>query len=120
MKLSLVARKALEAYLIVSADDGAGNHYRSVSTVVQVGHPHGRIVIVAADDDTVGMLTVMNGSALSQEFGIGHHGHVPSCQRPLDSVGRSDGDRGLVDHDRSMGQLRTDFPRDLQDGGHVS
>ena len=77
---SFIARKALAAYLIVSAEAGsvmmigASSPAYSAATRSAVGR------VVGADDDAVGVQEVVHRGALAQELRVRHHGHVVALQ----------------------------------------
>ena len=58
-----------------------------------------RGLVVAADDDAVGMEEVVDGRALAEELGVRHDAHVGPAEHPLDDLGRADGHGRLVDDD---------------------
>ncbi len=96
-KLILVARKALEAYLMVSAEAGSVTINGRREPHVQRGHPHRGGLVVGADDHPVGVQEVVDRGALAQELRVRDHAHVGSAQGPFHDLGRADGDGGLVD-----------------------
>src|SRR6266851_4618850 len=102
MKEILVARKALEASLIISA---------LVTSVRTSGAPRGSYsaaAAVVADDHAVGVTEVGQGRALAQELRAGHVGEVRAAarrQRALDRGPGAAGDRGLH-HQRVSPALR--------------
>ena len=77
MKVILVARKALAAYLISSAVRRPVIQDRravEIERPVELGHHLARARVVGADHDAVGMLEVLDRRALAQEFRVGHDG----------------------------------------------
>ena len=74
MKVILVARKALAAYLISSAVRRPVIEDRrrvEIERPVELGHHLARALVVGADHDPVGMLEVLDRRALAQEFRVG-------------------------------------------------
>ena len=116
---SLVARNALAAYLIVSADagsvtmTGAATPRYSDDTLIAAAWS------VAADDDAVGLQEVLHRRALAQELRVRHDLHVGSVEHPLDDAGRADRHRRLVDDDALVRQVRRDLPGRRLDVGEV-
>ena len=75
MKVILVARKALAAYLMSSAvrrPVKSSGVAVEVERAVDVGHDLARALVVGADDDAVGPLEVVDGGALAQELRVRH------------------------------------------------
>ena len=97
-KLSLVARKALEAYLIVSAVAASVTISGAWVRGEERADPGRRGLVVGPDHDPVGVEAVVDGRALAQELGVRHHRDVGAVEEPLDQQGRSHRDRRLV-HD---------------------
>ncbi len=73
MKEMRVARKALEAYLIISAVRRSVTMIGARSGQVQLRHLLGRIAVERAEHDPVGVHEVGEGRAFAQELGAGHH-----------------------------------------------
>ena len=71
MKEILVARKALEAYLIISAVRRSVITTGAFERAVQLGDPLGRGAVVGAEHDAVGVHEVGDGRALAQELRVG-------------------------------------------------
>ena len=74
MKVILVARKALAAYLISSAVRRPVNSDRRLVEVerpVELAHHLARALVVGADHDAVGALEVADRRAFAQEFRVG-------------------------------------------------
>ncbi len=74
MKLILTARKALAAYLVSSAVRRAGEQDRRAveeQGPVNFAQHFARMLVLGADDDSVGMLEVGDCRAFAQKFGIG-------------------------------------------------
>ena len=97
MKVILVARKALAAYLISSAVRRAGEHDRRLvegQRPVDLAHHLARALVVGADHDAVGELEVADRRALAQEFRIGDDRDVGRrlglADDPLDLVAGAD------------------------------
>src|SRR5258707_890180 len=65
---------------------------------VQTGHPVHRLLVIAADDDPVGVEAVGHGAAFPQELGVGDDEDVASTERQGHLHGGTDGHRRLVDH----------------------
>ena len=110
-KLSLVARKALEAYLIVSA---------VAASVISSGAwvPANRSPTLAAAAWSSAPTTMRSGSQavghgrpLPEELGIGHHGEVVAAEDPLDHQRRSHRHGRLVDDDRARAAAWARSPR---------
>ena len=108
-KLSLVARKAFEAYLMVSAV--AASVISSGAWVPEKSSP-----TRAATDWSSAPTTMRSGwrlsehrGALPQELRIGHHRDVVAAEHPLDDQGRAHRHRRLVDDDRSGGEMGADL-----------
>ena len=79
MKVILVARKALAAYLISSAVRRLDIEHRrgvQIKRPIEFGQHRARRVVVGADHDAVRVLEVLDGGAFAQEFRIGDHLHV--------------------------------------------
>ena len=79
MKVILVARNALAAYLISSAVRRPVIHDRRLvqeQRPIDVGDDGAGARIVAADDDAVGLLEVVDGGAFAQELGVGYDGEL--------------------------------------------
>ena len=116
MKVILVARKALAAYLISSAVRRPVDEDRravEIERPVKLVHHLRRARIVGADDDPVGMLEILDRSAFAQELGVGNHRHVGVrpllADDALDLVAGADRDRGLGDHDGEAVESRGDL-----------
>ena len=74
MKVILVARNALAAYLISSAVRRSVNRIGvcvEIERAIELAHHLARAPVVGADDDAVGPLEVVDGGALAQEFRVG-------------------------------------------------
>ena len=71
MKEILVARKAFEAYLIISADVDVGDDHRPLERRVELEQRHRHLLAGRADDDAVGPEGVLDRRALAQELGVG-------------------------------------------------
>ena len=86
MKVILVARNALAAYLISSAVRRPvimiGERVE-IERAINFRHHFARARIVGADHDAVGMLEVADRRALAQEFRIGDDGEIahPAASR---------------------------------------
>ena len=79
MKVILIARKALAAYLISSEVRRVGEQQRRLVEVerpVELGHHLAGALVLGADDDAVRPLEVGDGRALAQEFRVGDDGEV--------------------------------------------
>ena len=121
MKVILVARKALAAYLISSAVRRLDVKYRrgvQIKRPVQFGQHRARPRVVGADHDAVRMLEVLDGGALAQEFRIGDDLHLRVgtllAQDALDLVAGADRHGRLGDHDRGARQQRGDLAHRLE------
>src|SRR2546423_672056 len=114
-KLTLAARNAFEAYLIVSADAGSvtisGACRCSNSEATRMAAAEGGARAGAPDHDAMGVEEVVPRRALAQELGVRHDVHVGPSQCLLDDACRPDGDGGLVDHHRLGRQHRPDLGR---------
>ena len=129
MKVILVARKALAAYLISSDGAPRGEQERRLVQIerpVDLGHDLARALVLGADDDAVGTLEVLDRRALAQEFGIGHDGEVGVGPRladdALDLVAGSDRNgRFRDDHGKAVDAPRRSRapPRRHRRGRHV-
>ena len=74
MKVILVARKALAAYLISSAVSSAGEEDRRLDQIerpVELAHHLARALGLGADDDPVGAHEIVDRRAFAQEFRVG-------------------------------------------------
>ena len=118
MKVILVARKALAAYLMSSAVRRPVNSSGvavEVERAVDVGHDLARALVVGADDDAVGPLEVGDGGALAQELRVRHDGELGV--RPglgddaRDLVAGADGHRRLGDDHLVAVEHRGDLAR---------
>ena len=79
MKVILVARNALAAYLISSAVRRLGEQDRrlvEVERTIDLGDDLPGALVVGPDDDAVGMLEIVDGGAFAQEFRIRDDGDV--------------------------------------------
>ena len=79
MKVILVARKALAAYLISSAVRRSVKRIGAcveIERPVELAHDLARALVVGADHDAVGMLEVLDRRAFAQELRIGHDGEI--------------------------------------------
>jgi hypothetical protein len=79
MKVILVARKALAAYLISSLVRRRGEQDRRFveeQRPIDLAHHLAPEFILGADDDAVGPLEIADGRALAQEFGVGDDGEL--------------------------------------------
>ena len=108
-KLSLVARKALEAYLMVSAVAASVTISGAWVDGEQRAHPGRGGLVVGADHDAVGVQGVVDGRALAQELGVRHHRHVGAVEELLDEQGRAHRDGGLVDDDGAVLEVGRDL-----------
>ena len=70
MKEILVARKALEAYLMISAERHVGDDHRPLERRVELEQRHRHLLVGRADHDAVGAERVLDGRALAQELGV--------------------------------------------------
>ena len=104
---------------MVSAEAGSVTMSGAGTPEVERGHPDGRSLVVAADHHPVGVQEVVDGRALAQELGVGHHGHVAAAQRLLDPAGGADRHRRLVDHHGARRQDRGDLGGRLLDVAQV-
>ena len=105
----LVARKALAAYLMVSADAGS-------VTMNGVATPRYSEATRAAAARSSAPTTIRSGCMKSwtaepfaEELGVRHHGDVRSTEHGLDDLGRADRHRGLVDDDGALVEHRSDL-----------
>ena len=89
---------------------GVGDHQRRRHADVERGHPDGGSLVVAADDDAVGVEEVVDRRALPQELRVRHHVDVAAPQGLLDLAGRAHRHGRLVHHDRLGGQQGGDLP----------
>ena len=74
MKVILVARKALAAYLMSSEVRPVDEHQRrcvQVQRAIDLRHHRLGALVLDADDDAVGALEILDRRAFAQEFGIG-------------------------------------------------
>jgi len=80
---------------------------------VDFGHHRARRFIVAADDDAVRVLEVVDGRAFAQEFRVGHDVHVGFrphiAQDALNLVAGADRHRRFGHHHRRRRQQRRDL-----------
>ena len=118
-KLIFVARKALAAYLIVSAEAGSVTMSGAAMPRYSDGHPHRRRLVVGADDDAVGVQEVVDGGALPEELRVRHDVHVGTAEHPLDDPGRAHRHRRLVDDDGVGRERRADLGGGRLDVGEV-
>ena len=116
---SFVARKALAAYLIVSADAG------SVTMTGAATLAYSDATRIAADssvDPTTirsGCRKSLHGRALTEELGIRHHPDVGARQDPFDHPSGADGHGRLVDDDALVGQVRPDLASSVLDVAEI-
>ena len=84
MKLTLVARNALDGYLIASAEAGlvtmSGASRCSKSDATRIAASW----LVAADHDPVGVEAVVERGALAEELRVGDDEDVVATEQPLD------------------------------------
>ena len=97
MKVILVARKALAAYLVSSAVRRPVNSIGAllrIERAVDLAHDVAGALVLGADDDPVGTLEILDRGAFAQEFGVGDDRDVASGARladdPLDLVAGAD------------------------------
>jgi hypothetical protein len=78
MKVILVARKALAAYLISSPCAGGEQDRRlvEIERAIDLLHHLAGALVLGADDDAVGALEILDRGALAQEFGVGDDGEL--------------------------------------------
>src|SRR5690606_29818802 len=98
---------------------GVGDDDRRGDADVERRHPHGGRLVVAADDDAVGVEEVVDRRALPEELGVGDDGDVVPPQHPLDDPGRADRHRRLVDDHRLARQVGADLAGGRLDVGQV-
>ena len=117
---TLAARKALQAYLTVSADAGSVIRHRGVERPVELAPASRRRPrILAADHDPIRVQPVVDGVALPEELGVRHHDRVGPAQGGHHHARRPDGDGGLGDHDRARFEVRRDLGRGLLDEAQI-
>ena len=114
MKVSFVARNAFEAYLISSEVVASVMTDRRARVAEQLGDPGGRLAVVRADDDAVGLERVGDRGALAQELGVRDDDDVGAADDALDEADRADRHRRLVHDDRAVGEVRRDLRRRLR------
>ena len=89
MKVILVARNALAAYLISSAARAAGEQDRRLvdeQRPIDLAHDGARAFVVGADHDAVGMPEIFDRRAFAQEFRIGDDVEVGVGPRLADDL----------------------------------
>ena len=118
-KVSLVAKKALEAYLMVSAVVGSVTISGAPVAANSSPTAAAAALVVGPDHDAVGMEAVGDRRALAEELGVGHDRDVVAADDPLDEAGRADRHRRLVHHDGPVGQVRGDLLGRRLDVGEV-
>ena len=118
MKVILVARNALAAYLISSAVRRAGEHQRRLverQRPVDVAEHLARALVGGADHDAVGEFEVADRRALAQEFRVGGDHHVGRriglADQPLDLVAGADRHGRFGDDHGEAGQRGGDLAR---------
>ena len=112
-----MARKALEAYLIISARGHVGAYHFGVDAAVQL---RDRVAILArgrADDDAVGLQEVLDSGTLAQELGVGHIGDVTlePCRLEVgdDALARAYG-HGALHHEQAPPAALRDLVRSIE------
>ena len=126
MKVILVARKALAAYLVSSDVRRLVNEDRrlvEIERAVDLAHHRFGALVLDADDDAVRALEVGDRRAFAQEFGIGDDGEIGIGARfaddALDLIAGADRHGGFGDDDRKAVDRRGDLARRLIDIGEV-
>ena len=126
MKVIFVARKALAAYLMQLGSAPADVEDRcgvEVERPVDFGQHGPRALIFRADHDAVGMLEILDGGALAQEFRVGHDldGRVrtPLAQDAFDLVAGTHGDRRFRHHHGRAGEHRRDLVHRVVDEAQI-
>ena len=126
MKVILVARKALAAYLISSAVRRSVNRIGElveIERTIDFRHHLARARVVAADHDAVGMLEILDGGAFAQEFRVGHDREVGVRSRfandALDLVAGADRHGRLGDDDREAVERGGDLARGIEHVGEI-
>ena len=105
-KLSLVARNALAAYLIVSAD--AGSVTMTCACTPSYSAPTAIAAARSSQPTTTrsGRRKSSTAEPSRRNSGLRHDAHVGALQDPLDDLGAADRHGRLVDDDALVGQRR--------------
>ena len=88
-----------------------GDDRRRTRVAEQLGHAHGRLTVVGADDDAVGVERVRHRGALAEELGVGDDDDVGAADDALDEADGAHRHGRLVHDDRPVGEVRRDLRR---------
>jgi hypothetical protein len=122
MKEMRVARKALEAYFVISEIHDEDRVLGADERGVELLHDLRRAGVIDAQDDTIGLHEVLDGLPLLEELRVGDQGYLMSRKGGhgcLKLACRSYRDGALRDDDLVAIDGLSDAGRDPRDRAHV-